>query len=65
METGLGSQPFSHSTIRRNYYYSFLFILQVQLVLKLCSAICKEYGLYSENMGVVTDPSMTKDTNGK
>lgn len=63
METGLSSQPFSHSTIRCNYYYCFLFILQVQLVLKVYSALCKEYGLWE--YGVVTDPSMTKNINVK
>lgn len=52
METGLGLQSFSHSTVRCNYYYCFLFILQVQLVLKLYSALCKEYSLCSENMGL-------------
>lgn len=52
METGLGSQPSSHSAVSCNYYYCFLFILQVQLVLKVYSALCKEYNLCSEKMGL-------------
>lgn len=60
METGLGLQSFSHSTVRCNYYYCFLFILQVQLVLKLYSALCKEYSLCSENMGLWQIPAWLK-----
>lgn len=60
METGFGSQTSSHSTIRYNYYYCFFFILQVQLVLKLYSALCKEYSLCSENMGLWHIPALLK-----
>lgn len=64
METGLGSQPFSQSIIRCNYYYCFLLILQVQLIFELYSAPCKICSLCSENMGLWQIPAQLETERG-